>query len=136
MPEYQLIRPAELRKVWPDVRAGLEAMPPEEWIAEDVYHAIRSGDSALYVFHEDGAFAGFVVLRRQVAEFSGAVTCHVWLAYNASGQETYDAAIALYRAVAKQMGASRITFGSPRPGWAKRFKPISTTYEIPMEASP
>lgn len=110
-------------------------MPTEDWIPEDVYHAIRSGQSALYVFAEAGQFAGFVVLRRLVSEFSGNVDCHVWLAYNASGQETYDAAIALYRAVAKQMGASRITFGSPRPGWAKRFRAVTTTYEIPLEES-
>lgn len=132
----QLVHTKDLRKVWDDVRAGLATMPPEDWIAEDVYHAIKSGESALYVSYEAGTFEGFVVLRRLVSEFAGIVSCHIWLAYNASGQDAYDAAMGLYRTVAKQMGASRITFSSPRPGWAKRFQPLSTTYEIPLEANP
>src|SRR5690606_25759718 len=129
MPDWQLIHPANLRRVWPQVRAGLDTMPSDDWIAEDVYHAIKTGDAALYV--ADGAF---FVLRRIVAEFSGNVSCHVWLAYNASGADTYDAATDLVRVVAKQMGATRITFGSPRPGWAKRFPLVEATYQIPMEA--
>ena len=132
----ELIHPASLRSVWPAVRAGLDTLPPEEWIAEDVFHAIKSGDSALYVDRIDGAVVGFVVLRRLVDEFSGRVSCHVWIAHNAAGQETYDGALDLYQHVARQMGADRITFASPRPGWAKRYQPITTTYEIPMESAP
>lgn len=113
------------------VRAGLDAMPPEDWIAEDVYHAIKSGESALYVVRGGG---GFVVFRRLVAEFSGTVDCHVWLAYNAGSVAEYDAALRLYQHVARQMGASRITFASPRPGWAKRFQVVTTTYSIPVES--
>ena len=71
MVEFDLIRPADLRRVWAGVRAGLDAMPPEDWIAEDVYHAIKSGESALYVARGGG---GFVVFRRLVAEFSGTVS--------------------------------------------------------------
>lgn len=106
-------------------------MPPEDWIAEDVYHAIKSGESALYVARGG---VGFVVLRRLVAEFSGTISCHVWLAYNAGSVAEYDAALRLYQQVARQMGASRITFESPRPGWAKRFPVVTTTYSIPVES--
>lgn len=129
---FDLISPASLRAVWDDVRAGLDKMPPEDWIAEDVYHAIMSGQAALYVGRCDQQFAGFVVLQRHVADYSGVVSCHIWLAFNDGGQEAYDAALGLYRQVAKQMGASRITFCSPRSGWAKRYRPVSTTYEIPL----
>ena len=133
---FELIRPGDLRAVWADVRAGLDAMPAEDWIAEDVFHAIRSGESALYVGRgEAGEFVGFVVLRRLVAEFSGTVSCHVWLAFNAGGVGEYDAALQLYQQTARQMGATRITFASPRPGWAKRYRPVSTTYEIPLEGA-
>lgn len=38
-----LIHPDNLRSCWDDVRKGLEAMPAEDWIAEDVYHHIKSG---------------------------------------------------------------------------------------------
>ena len=131
MVEFDLIRPADLRRVWAGVRAGLDAMPPEDWIAEDVYHAIKSGESALYVARGGG---GFVVFRRLVAEFSGTIDCHVWLAYNAGSVAEYDAALRLYQHVARQMGASRITFESPRQGWAKRFPVVTTTYSIPVES--
>lgn len=109
-------------------------MPPADWIAEDVYHAIRSGESALYVFTQAGQFAGFVVLRRLVAEFSGTVSCHVWLAYSTSNADAYLAAESFIKESAKRMGASRITFSSPRAGWAKRYPLIEATYQIPMEA--
>jgi hypothetical protein len=38
-----LIHPDNLRAFWPDIRSGLDEMPAEDWIAEDVYHEIRSG---------------------------------------------------------------------------------------------
>lgn len=128
----ELITPANLRSVWPQVKAGLDTMPAEDWIAEDVYHAIASGNSALYVFHESGQFAGFVVLRRLTTEFSGEVQCHIWLAYSASDADAYLAAESFIKEAAKHMGASRITFSSPRKGWAKRYPLLSCTYEIPL----
>lgn len=134
MLDGQLIHPAQLRTVWAQVKAGLATMPPADWIAEDVYHAIKSGESALYCFTQDGAFAGFVVLRRIVAEFSGDVACHVWLAYSASDADAYTAAESFIKESAKRMGASRITFSSPRFGWAKRYPFVEATYQIPLEA--
>lgn len=107
-------------------------MPADDWIAEDVYHAIASGDSALYVFTQAGQFAGFVVLRRLTTEFSGEVSCHIWLAYSASDADAYQAAESFIKDAAKHMGASRITFSSPRKGWAKRYPLVSCTYEIPL----
>lgn len=132
MLDGQLIHPTQLRGVWPKIRAGLEAMPPDDWIAEDVYHAIKSGESALHVFTEAGQFAGFLVLRRLVAEFSGEVSCHIWLAYSVSHADAYLAAESFIKESAKRMGASRITFSSPRKGWAKRYPLASCTYEIPL----
>lgn len=133
---FEVIHPTNIRAVWDFVRKGLDRMPPEDWIAEDVYHAIRSGESALYVSRDQwGAPLGYVVLRRQVAEFSGTVSCHVWLAYSEAGEDEYAAALDLFQHVARQMGASRITFASPRPGWSKRFQPITTTYAIPLEGA-
>lgn len=130
MPDGQLIHPAQLRSVWDAVKRGLESMPADDWIAEDVYHAIKSGAATLYVFTEAGAFAGFVVLRRLTAEFSGEVICHIWLAYSASNADAYQAAESFIKGAAKHMGAARITFSSPRKGWAKRYPLASCTYEI------
>lgn len=132
VPDGQLIHPANLRAVWPDVKRGLESMPDDDWIPEDVYHAVSAGGAALYVFNEGESFAGFVVLRRLVAEFSGEVQCHIWLAYSESDRDAYSAAESFIKDSAKHMGASRITFSSPRKGWAKRYPLLSATYEIPL----
>lgn len=130
---FVLVKPTELRAVWADVRAGLDKMPAEDWIAEDVYHAIRGGTAALYLGVGESGCQGFMVLRQQFAEFSGAPILHVWLAYSVAGADVYAQAEDYVRGIARQMGANRITFGSPRPGWAKRYPVVSTTYEIPKE---
>lgn len=101
-------------------------MPAEDWIPEDVYHEIRAGRAALYMFGE-----GFIVLEKGETRFTNLPTLHVWLAYNADGQDVYAAAIGLIHHLATQMNAHKITFGSPRMGWAKRFPLLSATYEIP-----
>lgn len=128
------IDPAGLRLVWNDVREGLDKMPASDWIAEDVYHAIRSSESALVMAY-DGEFVGFMVLRRLVAEFSKQVKLHVWLAYNKGDSDILTIGESHLRQLAEQMGAHRITFGSPRPGWAKRYPLVEATYEIPLMKS-
>lgn len=126
VPHGRLIHPDRLRDVWPKVRAGLDTMRADDWIAEDVYHEIRSGRAALHMYGD-----GFIVLQQNLTEFTRLPELHVWLAYNADGQDVYDEAIGLIRATAERMKAHRITFGSPRKGWAKRYPLVSATYEIP-----
>ncbi len=45
------IKPEELRKIWPFVRAGLEVIlkkSPEQWIPEDIYADCFAGRSLLW----------------------------------------------------------------------------------------
>lgn len=131
--DFILIHPDGLRSVWPDVRTGLAKMPPEDWIAEDVYHAIKAGAAALYLAVGDAGFAGFMVLERTTADYSREPALHCWLAYNHEDQVPHQLVLDFLRSQAAQMGVKRITFASPRPGWAKRFKCLSAVYEIPLE---
>lgn len=101
-------------------------MPADDWIPEDVYHEIRSGKAALYMFGD-----GFLVLQKTETPYTNLPALHVWLAYNADGQDVYAEGMALIRHLAEQMDAARITFGSPRLGWQKRFPLVTATYEIP-----
>lgn len=128
-----LVPPDNLRSVWAKIRDGLDAMPAEDWIPEDVYHSVKSGDSALYMGVDDDGYAGFMVLRKMVAEFSRQPYMHVWLAYSVGGKDIYTAAEGLIREVAKKAGATKITFGSPRLGWSKRYKVQSVNYAIPLQ---
>lgn len=133
--DFMLIQPDALRSVWDRVRAGLDLMPTEDWIPEDVYHAIRSGESALYLGANDAGYAGFFVLRRQVTEFSREPVLHVWLAHNAGNADVFSEAQGFITKMAREMGCKRVTFGSPRKGWAKRFPLSSATYDVPMEST-
>jgi len=131
--DITLIHPDGLRAVWPTVRAGLETMPKDDWIPEDVFHAVKSGAAALYYGTGDKGYCGFFVLQRLLGEFSRDPILHCWLAYNHGDASVYEAAEEFMRSHAKQIGAKRLTFGSPRPGWGKRFPCLTATYEIPLE---
>lgn len=65
------------------------------------------------------------------AEFSGSRALHVWIAHSVGG-DVFEQGLPMLRTMALHAGAARITFGSPRPGWAKRFPLMSATYEVPL----
>lgn len=109
------------------------AKAAEDWIKEDVYAALRMGSAICHIALDGTGFAGLMVTTRTVAEFSGEQALHVWIAHNEGEADVLDSGIALLREMAAKAGFRRITFGSPRPGWAKRFKLISATYEVPIQ---
>lgn len=134
--DFVLITPETLRAHWPVVRSSLDAIhakAAEDWIAEDVYHALATRASLGWVAYEAGAYAGMIVMSLTTSEFSKERQLHVWLAHNAGSADVVTGAMELIQETAYRMGVKRITMGSPRPGWGKRFKPVSITYEIPME---
>ena len=108
------------------------AKAADDWIAEDVYHAIKSGDAACHLASNDGGYAGLLVTTLTRAEFSGTPALHVWIVHNAGDAAVFDAGLALLRRMARQAGAARITFGSTRLGWAKRFPLVTATFEVPL----
>jgi hypothetical protein len=116
----------DIRADWPRIRASLEvvqAKSPEDWIAEDVYHALQSQQAAAYL-SEDGV----LIVQRLLTEFTRQPYLHVWIAHG----DMTDAALDFLRSVAKSAGCTRITFGSTRLGWAKRFPLVSATFEVPL----
>lgn len=130
-----VVTPADLRTHWPRISASLDAVQakaPEDWIKEDVYHGIRSGQAACHIALDDNGFAGLMVTTITRAEFSGAQALHVWIAHNEGEADVIEAGLDLLRAMAHKAGVSRITFGSPRKGWSKKFPLISATYEVPL----
>lgn len=133
--EFTLIQPACLRAVWPTIRASLDAVQAkaaDDWIAEDVYHAIKCGDAACHMATNDSGYAGILVTTLTRAEFSGTPALHVWIAHNTGQADVFDAGMVLLRQMAAKAGAARITFGSTRLGWAKRFPMVSATFEVPI----
>lgn len=125
-----LVHPDDLRTHWPRIRASLDAVSAktqDDWIAEDVYHAIKAGHAACHLCDD-----GLLITTLTRAEFSGTRALHVWIVHNIGDRDVIDANIPLLREMAHRANAVKITFGSPRLGWAKRFPLVSATYEVPI----
>lgn len=131
--DFILVTPADLRAHWPRIAESLavvQAKASPDWIAEDVYHAIKSGVAACHVALNDQGYAGVLITKLSRGEFSGIPSLHVWIAHNAGAPDVFEAGLPVLHQLAQRAGAARITFGSPRPGWAKRFPLIEATYEV------
>lgn len=116
----------DIRGEWPRIKASLEAVQaksPEDWIVEDVYHALKSQTAFAYL-----SDAGLMILQRLFTEYTRQPYLHVWIAHGEITDEGFD----FLRNQAKHAGCTRITFGSTRLGWAKRFPLVSATYEVPL----
>ncbi|WP_155761105.1 hypothetical protein [Stenotrophomonas maltophilia group sp. CASM10] len=131
------MNPAELRAHWPVISAALdsviEATSPD-WIKEDVYHQLASGKAAGRLIYDQGQYRSLFILTQPAEEFSGERCLHIWIAENAiSGtDESFDFGLSAIKQIALQLGAPKLTLESPRKGWAKRFKLVSATYEVPL----
>lgn len=67
------------------------------------------------------------------AEFSGTQSLHVWIVHNEGDSDVFDGeGLDLLRKMAQNAGLARITFGSPRLGWSKKYPLINATYEVPL----
>jgi hypothetical protein len=134
--ELTLVPSAGVRQAWPLILPSLQAVQAktaDDWIPEDVYHALKSGEAACHLGTDANGFCGVLITTRTTAEFSGTPALHVWIVHNAGDADLLEAGMPLLRQMAQKAGFARITFGSPRPGWAKRFPLVSATYAIPME---
>jgi hypothetical protein len=124
----------QLREVWPDVKAGLEVIlkrTRQTWIAEDVYHALKTKQSILLIGIEEGKFAGFVVLTMNKSH--DGLEGHIWTAYNISKSEYINASWPIIQGFCKAAGCKRVTMSSSRKGWGRRGEklglvPVQTLY--------
>lgn len=135
MIEFVHVTPATLRQHWPRILGSLcvvRAKNDNDWIAEDVYHSIKSGESACHLAYDGEHYAGLLVTKLSIAEYSGTRSLFVWIAHNEGAPDVMDAGLPLLREMATRANAQRITFGSPRKGWAKRYPLITAMYEVPL----
>ena len=133
--EFRLIDPVFLHSVWPQVKTSLAAVREKcevPWIDEDVYHAVKSGSSSLHFALSEGQFCGLMVTTLNRCEYSGIPELHVWIAHNVGDADVIESGLEMLRNMAFSAGAKRLTFGSPRLGWSKRFKLESATYRIDL----
>jgi hypothetical protein len=120
----------EVPKLWKDIRPHLEKIiergGSDGWISEDVYAIICAGNATLYV--NDGEWLGFCVV--QLLPHYTTKKLHVWILHLESDPEPFMGRL---KDLARQHGATRITFSTARKGWEKRaerlgFTPVMTLY--------
>lgn len=133
--ELIIVKPDELRAHWPVISPALdsviEATSPD-WIKEDVYARIKSGQAIVNLIYHLGVYQALFVLSEDREEFSGKSSLHIWIAHNGDNPAAYDFGLDAIKQIARNGGASRLTLESPRRGWAKRFRLVSATYEVPL----
>jgi len=131
------VNPAELRAHWPTMSRALDSViqaASPDWIKEDVFHEIKSKAAMAYLIYERGEYRSLFVLTQPSEEFSGTRHLHIWIAENdlSGTAESYEFGLAAIKRMAAQLGAPKLTLESPRAGWAKRFKLLSATLEVPL----
>src|SRR3546814_17670238 len=64
MIDFRLVPPAALRQHWPRILSSLcavRAKTDNDWIPEDVYHSIKSGESACHLAYDGERYVGLLV---------------------------------------------------------------------------
>lgn len=126
-----MIQPDEVRRQWEYISGHLQRIlrkTREKWIPEDIYAALMSGNSACMIVTDDGEKAGLLIVRREIEDFSGIPYLFVWCV--SLKNTDFDLALAELRKFADSVGVKSIRGESPRPGWMKRARLLSATYEF------
>ena len=130
--ELKLISGQDLHQYWPFVKQGLEEAKQysvEDWIAEDVYTALRNGTSTLHMAFVDNTYAGFCVLT--ITQGYSSKNLHIFCAYGVKGMNVVERFEPEIVKIAKSIGARKITFLSTRR-WERRlkdYKAVQTVFE-------
>lgn len=128
--ELKYVQPQDLHDYWPIVKPGVEAVSSvcvDGWIPEDIYSAVRTGTSTLHVAFVDKTYAGFCVLT--VLQSYSQKALHIWCAFGVKGMNVVERFEGELIKIALNVGCRKLTFLSPRKGWAKRYKAVQTVYE-------
>lgn len=131
MSALEQVSPNELHGVWDDVCVGLDEVRKHgaTWRNEDVYHAIKSGCSFLFVTE-----GGFVVLTPQ-QDYDGP-QLFIWACYAHMDEDPIAKYLPDLIEIGKGFNAKRIVFGSLRK-WERKLapygcRPLTTYYGIDL----
>ena len=118
---FQWIEPTKLRDVWPIVRKGLEetiSKAPGGWIPEDIYSEVLTGQAVLHLGIVEDHCRGFIVSK--TLEGIRGKTLLIWVLYSDwNGRNILQDNMDEVSAWARNIGANRIQFQSPRRGWER-----------------
>mgnify|MGYP003135430441 FL=1 len=115
------IQPKDIKSVWGFVKPNLYTIlekSPENWIPEDIYAAIVTGQAILCISTSKTEPNGFVVGR--IIDID---TLHIWVGYANTmlrEQEQWK----LIEQIAKEQNCKRISFETWRKGWSKKAEKL------------
>jgi hypothetical protein len=115
------VHPGDIHAFWPYVAPRLVKVKQKteaRWIPEDVYAALKANAASLHIAEEGPNYVGFVVLQQR-QDYDGK-TLWVWVAYS-DGPDVVEKCEPELVAFAKNIGAKRLEFSSPRK-WERRLK--------------
>jgi hypothetical protein len=132
------IKQGDIQDVWETIKPGLDkiASATDEWIAEDIYMALKLNTCSLFLCEINGNYKGFVVSQKQ--ENYGKVKLHIWAAFSqANDYNVLENSMDEIKSWANNIEAKKITFSTTRKGWEKvapklGFEKTLTTYEIAL----
>jgi hypothetical protein len=121
---FDLIAPESLHAWWEYVREGLlrvKVKGKEKWLVEDVYTAIRTKRSTLYIARDEDKPIGFFVAEMSIEPFSNEPVLFIWTLFGPDSLPYTDECITYLEQLAHSIGAKRIRF-TGRRGWEKVLK--------------
>jgi hypothetical protein len=118
---FQIVAPGELAAVWPSIRdevAEIATHAPDGWIPEQVFTALALNQASLHLGYIDKRLVGWMVVR-VLDEYDGR-RLHVWLMYASNKTcDLFETFGDEFDALARSVGAKRITFSTTRRGWER-----------------
>jgi hypothetical protein len=123
----ELVHCIYVKEYWDHIRYALECVIEKtnaDWIPEDVYAACMMGQARVYLAPD-----GVIVFKLLTDNITNQNSLFVWAAYSKDG----NALIKYHQdvdAIAKEFGASKISFASPRKAWHKAIHKIPGWYEV------
>lgn len=82
MPDIFELRQEEFHRYWPFIKQGLDDVKRKikpNWIAEDMYAALRAGQVNCVLGRINGRLMGYIIFGRQLRPFSFAPELFVWV---------------------------------------------------------
>ncbi len=126
----------ELKFVYSNIEPDLVRVTQKataDWIPADIYAAVRSGNTHLYVAFKDNYYAGFVVVSI-LRDAVGEKTLHIWVGYSRPKYNIIGAGVEFLEYLIQNTDIVGMEFHSDRPGWNRvankhGFKAVTTVYK-------
>ena len=133
---FKHVSQEELKFVYNNIESDLVRVTQKasaDWIPADIYAAVRSGSTQLYLAFKDNYYAGFFVLT-PLNSVIGEKTLYIWVAYSKPEYNIREAGIQFLDNLIQDTSITGMEFHSDRSGWiraAKKygFKAITTVFK-------